>query len=190
MKLFTVVSIFVFLSFWVYPNVVKAQGEGDAAPVCRILPHHKPAADVAYQAGVDVHGRSVVPADLNGGLSFGAVAQVIKVPLEVDLAQRVNGLSDLIQMKADLGMLEIYKDGRVLHEGKDISAPIYHLCNMPHKAVMEKDTVKPKDENNLVEQAVPEDVESATTVEKIITHRPDLIPEVIGGEDYREDDYQ
>ena len=28
---------------------------------------HEPAPDVAYQPGVDVHGRAVAPADLNGG---------------------------------------------------------------------------------------------------------------------------
>lgn len=35
--------------------------------MCLFLDQHTPRADVAYQPGVDVHGKAVVPADLNGG---------------------------------------------------------------------------------------------------------------------------
>ena len=34
---------------------------------CARLVAHRPAPDVAYQPGVDVYGREVVPADLGGG---------------------------------------------------------------------------------------------------------------------------
>jgi hypothetical protein len=35
---------------------------------CRRLVEHRPAPDVAYKPGVDVHGRQVAPADLPGGI--------------------------------------------------------------------------------------------------------------------------
>ena len=38
---------------------------------CQRLVRHVPAADVAYQPGVDVQGRPVAPADLGGGLDLG-----------------------------------------------------------------------------------------------------------------------
>lgn len=37
---------------------------------CRWLTRHIPDADVAYKPGVDVHGKAVVPADLNGTYDF------------------------------------------------------------------------------------------------------------------------
>lgn len=37
---------------------------------CRWLTRHIPDADVAYKPGVDVHGKAVVPADLNGTYEF------------------------------------------------------------------------------------------------------------------------
>lgn len=39
---------------------------GFEAADCRWLTRHIPDADVAYKPGVDVHGKPVVPADLNG----------------------------------------------------------------------------------------------------------------------------
>lgn len=44
------------------PDPVMAFDDGD----CRWLTRHIPNADVAYKPGVDVHGKPVVPADLNG----------------------------------------------------------------------------------------------------------------------------
>ncbi len=37
---------------------------------CARLVPHEPAADVAYQAGMDVHGNSVAPADLPGSVEI------------------------------------------------------------------------------------------------------------------------
>jgi hypothetical protein len=48
-----------------------------SASDCRWLVRHQPAPDVAYQPGVDVHGKKVAPADLDGGYPQ------IKVPDEV-----------------------------------------------------------------------------------------------------------
>lgn len=52
--------------------VVPVPAEPAKAPItftdgdCRWLTRHIPDADVAYKPGVDVHGKAVVPADLNG----------------------------------------------------------------------------------------------------------------------------
>ena len=49
---------------------------------CERLVRHEPAPDVAYQPGVDVHGRPVVPADLGGGSQI-ELPDVIYIPIEV-----------------------------------------------------------------------------------------------------------
>jgi hypothetical protein len=54
---------------------------------CARLVEHVPASDVAYQPGVDVHGREVVPADLNGGIRI-ELPETILIPIEVDLLER------------------------------------------------------------------------------------------------------
>lgn len=55
--------------------------------VCRYLPRHRPAPDVAYQPGVDVRGRPVAPADLPG--SAGATPQRFEIPVTLDFARRM-----------------------------------------------------------------------------------------------------
>lgn len=47
---------------------------------CRQVVGHRPAADVAYQPGVDVYGRKVAPAEVDGG------ANRIDLPEEFDIA--------------------------------------------------------------------------------------------------------
>lgn len=51
---------------------------------CQQLVKHMPSADVAYQAGLDVHGGAVVPADLDNANAF-ALPDEITIPLTVDL---------------------------------------------------------------------------------------------------------
>lgn len=57
---------------------------------CRALVAHALRPDVAYQAGVDVRGKAVVPADLNAGTALDLPA-VIEIPLAVDAAKRLSG---------------------------------------------------------------------------------------------------
>ena len=54
---------------------------------CARLVEHVPAPDVAYQEGVDVYGRPVVPADLGGGAEI-AVPEEIFIAIDVDLFDR------------------------------------------------------------------------------------------------------
>jgi hypothetical protein len=49
---------------------------------CERLVRHEPAPDIAYQPGVDVHGRPVAPADLGGGSQI-ELPDVIYIPIEV-----------------------------------------------------------------------------------------------------------
>jgi len=56
---------------------------------CQKLVKHVPDADVAYQAGIDVHGKPVVPADLDGGQAID-LPQEITIPLTVDLMSFLN----------------------------------------------------------------------------------------------------
>lgn len=105
----------------------------DKATVCRIIDNHVPQSDVAYQPGIDVYGNAVVPADIN----FNAfqVPNVIKVPLNIDLAERMNLLVDGLDLEAPLGMVEIYQDGRVRYNDQDWGAPMATLCGQSHKVV-------------------------------------------------------
>lgn len=57
---------------------------------CQALTRHRPAPDVEYRPGVDVHGRPVVPADLPGSAGTIPIDR-FDIPVSGDLA-RVMGL--------------------------------------------------------------------------------------------------
>jgi len=82
---------------------------------------------VAYQPGIDVHGKPVIPADLNDKSYF--VPDVIKVPLNIDLAQRFD--RDWVpgtDMDAEMGIIEIYRDGRVMFNDHDVTEEAIAFC--------------------------------------------------------------
>jgi len=87
---------------------------------CDRLVAHQPAPDVAYQPGVDVNGRPVAPADLDGGIQI-AVPETIRIPVEVDLFDRfgipVN--PDLFAADAQVGEVT-YQDGRAYFNGQPL----------------------------------------------------------------------
>jgi hypothetical protein len=75
---------------------------------CQRLVNHEPAPDVAYQPGVDVHGRPVVPTDLGGGQQI-QLPDVIYIPIEV-LIQDKYGIpanSVLYDATALVGVVEV-----------------------------------------------------------------------------------
>ncbi len=133
----------LYLSF-----VIPAQAQtNDKYGVCKLLPKHTPQNNVVYQPGVDVYGNAVVPADLNAA-PMGDVLNVIRVPLDVNLAQNVIALSSQgLQLEAPLGMLDVYQDGRILYNGQDWTAPVLTLCGESHKIVTTE---------TIVETVVPE----------------------------------
>jgi len=87
---------------------------------CDWLVEHQAAPDVTYQPGVDVHGRPVAPADLDGGSNL-ALPEVIYIPLEVLVQDRfgIPANSVLFEAKAQVGTVavvgnQVYYEGQLL----------------------------------------------------------------------------
>lgn len=90
---------------------------------CQRLVNHEPAPDVAYQPGVDVHGRPVVPADLGGGQQI-QLPDVIYIPIEV-LIQDKYGIpanSVLYDATALVGVVEV-RGNQVYFEDQPLTDP-------------------------------------------------------------------
>ena len=112
-------------------NVAEARSINEGTrKFCRLLPAHAPDADVTYQPGVDVRGRAVVPADLNSA-NNPIVPEVVKIPLSVDLVEEFDLGEQFTDqaLGAPLGLLEVYPDGRVLHQGNDLSNQAAVTCD-------------------------------------------------------------
>ena len=90
---------------------------------CQRLVRHEPAPDVAYQPGVDVHGRPVVPADLGGGSQI-ELPDVIYIPIEVLLQDRfhIPANSVLFKAPAEVGVAEL-RGTRVYYQDQLLSDP-------------------------------------------------------------------
>jgi hypothetical protein len=90
---------------------------------CDWLVRHEPAPDVAYQPGVDVHGRPVAPADLNGGAQL-ALPDVIYIPLEILIQDRfgIPASSVLYEAKAQVGVVEV-RGNQVYYEDQLLNDP-------------------------------------------------------------------
>ena len=87
---------------------------------CNQVVAHQPSADVAYKPGVDVYGKSVASADLNGGTQI-AIPKEIVIPITVDLQQRF-GRSETdrkYDSDAKIGVVT-YRDGQVFYNGKPL----------------------------------------------------------------------
>jgi len=129
-------KIFMLLAMMLIPPSAMAQesmeqkGEPKRA-LCDVIKTSKGA---AYRAGVDVNGNAVTPADLNTPAM--ALPDVIKIPLEFNLAQRlsalgVNTLNNTRSVGA-LGTVDVYMDGRVEFNGEDITQRSRALCGLPY----------------------------------------------------------
>ncbi len=85
-----------------------------------------------YVPGVDVHGKAVAPADLNNSTSP-YIQNPVVIPIEVDLAQRFGLILPLgIELKPTVADLEIYQDGRIKYEGKELKQDIQSVCKNYH----------------------------------------------------------
>lgn len=130
----------LFFSFVFFSNSVLAQ----ALPLsqnqlCEKLVRHVPDADVAFQPGVDLKGRPVVPADLNAGSSI-EIPETIEIPLTVDLARRLRVPAPQgIEMEVLIGFLQITKEGRVLQNGRDLTDQAVYLCKDSDKTDASKE---------------------------------------------------
>lgn len=92
---------------------------------CERLTVHEPAADVAYQPGVNVRGDAVVPADLGGGLEI-ELPERVSVAITVDLADRLGipvGGDANFSGDAHIGLVEVAPDGRAWFNGQPLADP-------------------------------------------------------------------
>ncbi len=79
---------------------------------CARLVAHVPGPDVAYEAGVDVYGREVAPADLGGAPRI-ELPETILIDIEIDLLQRFGIPASPALYDADAEVGEVaYRDGR------------------------------------------------------------------------------
>ncbi len=92
---------------------------------CRWLVRHRPAADVAFEPGVDVRGRRVAPADLEGG-------RPIEIPRELTIALEIplvllgeeRQLRTLSLAELDAGRVTVDRvSGRVDYNGQPLADP-------------------------------------------------------------------
>ena len=83
---------------------------------CRLIASHVPAADIAYQPGVDVRGRPVVAADLLPAPTV--VPERFIVALSVDLRRRL-GLSGELKPELPIGVITV-EAGTLLLDGRPI----------------------------------------------------------------------
>jgi hypothetical protein len=114
------IALILLAAVWTAPaNAEVAISRRD----CQYLVRHEPAPDVAYQPGVDVHGRPVVPADLNGGSQI-ELPDVIYIPIEVLIQDRfhIPANSVLFQATAEVGVAEL-RGNQVYYQDQLLSDP-------------------------------------------------------------------
>lgn len=122
------------ISLVAMPSHLLAAGPATSTPriddrFCQALVKHVPDADVAYQPGIDVRGKAVVPADLppeQGGVVPLTLPQEITIPLTVDLMSFLNLNNAALPASAmkrndlQLGTLTI-KGDQVLYNGQPLT---------------------------------------------------------------------
>ena len=83
---------------------------------CARLVAHVPAPDVAHRPGVDVYGREVAPADLDGAPRI-ETPETILIGIEIDLLERFD--IPVSHTGAEVGEVA-YRDGRFTFDGQPL----------------------------------------------------------------------
>lgn len=117
----------LLLTIPVFPALAQNDMAQNNLALCKLLAQHTASPGAAYQPGVDVHGKPVVPADVNAAPSM--VPDVIRIPMTVDLAQRLGTVPTGMELKANTGMVEIHKDGKVIFNGQDMTTQSVAVCD-------------------------------------------------------------
>ena len=111
----------------------RAQTVTITAEDCAQFVQHIPTSDVAYRPGVDVMGRKVVPADLDGGVTLD-LPKEFSIPITVDLQKRLGIPVDPNQYQTQnftVGTVT-WKDGQGFFNGQPLqsaeSARLAALC--------------------------------------------------------------
>lgn len=97
-------------------------------PECKVPKKKQADISADYVPGVDVNGVQVTPADINGALQSPVLPSPMVVPVTVDLAERVGISAEGVEMRGNVGFLEVYPDGRVLYNGQDLTQKINETC--------------------------------------------------------------
>ena len=125
-----ILAIALALAAGPLPAVGQRQAEAQSGTVtmsrddCRRLVQYHPDAGIAYQAGVDVHGKPVAPADLARSDNGGA-PQKITIDLKIPLGQlpNNNAPAELGRSYVNTGQVSVdLNDGSVTVNGRKIGA--------------------------------------------------------------------
>lgn len=125
-------TLYVIFSLVLFSSVAYAE-QMSLKTICNNPIHQKkPTVSADYVPGVDIHGNTVAPADLNDRASP-YIKNPILIPIEVDLAQRFGlNLPLGVELKPTVADLEIYQDGRIKYEGRELKQDIETLCKNYH----------------------------------------------------------
>jgi hypothetical protein len=96
---------------------------------CRVVERHVPDEDVAYKPGVDVNGRAVVPADLNGGNQV-VTPRFVTIPLNIPITEFLPvrpPFLDAVEVDAGLILVDT-KTGFLSYDGQRLDQPRIVLC--------------------------------------------------------------
>lgn len=120
----------VVISVLILSPLLFAGAEQKPDEVCRLVPIHKPAADVAYQPGVDVNGNAVAPADLpsSGAIS---VPDDIGIDLRIPLVDVLGAATPpfLGDAGINVGQVTVNRQtGALFYNGRRLDAPYAVLC--------------------------------------------------------------
>ena len=169
--------------------VISTSAQAQTSTVCRVLEKSNSVVSATYKPGVDVHGKAVVPADVNGAPTM-ALPAIIKVPLDIDLVKRISILKGKnITLDAPMGMIDIHQNGKVTYNDQDWTASVMSICGFSHAVINDAETqsIEKHAEIEPAAQAQPEPAQPASDIPakgtiskqeqpiKIITNRPDLI---------------
>jgi hypothetical protein len=110
------------------------------AAACRYLVKHQANADVSYQSGVDVSGRSVAPADLSGGVPLVQLPDTQTIDITPDLTKYLPNTNPpydrLTNSKINVGTVTLSGDMVTLN-GQPLSSEVQEnlavLCLQKNK---------------------------------------------------------
>lgn len=89
-----------------------------------------------YVEGVDINGNPVAPADIpseNSSLAKSVIGKNVKIPVTIDLASKLSSSLHDIELKPNMGNIEIFADGHAEWNGTDISSDLKTFCKDQQK---------------------------------------------------------
>ena len=118
-----------FFQFFIFMNIARADDINTTHSFCQLLPNYKEAPGVEYQPGVDAHGQFVAPADITGQPALRNFDSV-EIPVEANLVRQFGvDVPPGTQLKPDVALISIHKNGQVDYNGQDISKQAHELCD-------------------------------------------------------------